>query len=183
MIFFCFFINLRNANFLRFDDFIFLIFSKKFLILKLKLFFVLLDVEKKKLKAHIEQLEREKNMSQGRLGEIAVKVSDLEQELLEERLATAAEKYRKKLVEKCAREQVIKDLDTYYRALDWAIMRYHKEKMKRINLIMKELWRQTYRGNDIDYIEIRTDDGEVAGGADKKKSYNYRYNFQILEKK
>ena len=142
------------------------------------IFFI--DDEKRKLKIHVEQLEREKNMSQGRLGEIAVKVSDLEQELLEERLATAAEKYRKKLVEKCARDQVIKDLDTYYKALDWAIMRFHKEKMKRINLIIKELWRQTYRGNDIDYIEIRTDDGEVAGGADKKKSYNYRY-FQVLE--
>ena len=30
------------------------------------------------------------------------------------------------------------------------------------------------RGNDIDYIEIRTDDGEIGAGADKKKTYNYR---------
>merc|ERR1712179_838408 len=34
----------------------------------------------------------------------------------------------------------------------------------------------TYRGNDIDYIEIKTsEDSEVAtAGADKKKVYNYR---------
>jgi len=29
--------------------------------------------------------------------------------------------------------------------------------MKEINTIIRELWRQIYRGNDIDYIEIKTD--------------------------
>ena len=32
-----------------------------------------------------------------------------------------------------------------------------------------------FRGNDIDYIEIKTDDGDVTtGGAEKRKNYNYR---------
>merc|ERR1719222_847475 len=55
-------------------------------------------------------------------------------------------------------------------------MKYHKEKMKVVNKIIRELWRNTYRGNDIDYIEIKTsEDSEVAtAGADKKKVYNYR---------
>ena len=133
------------------------------------------NAEKKKLKEHIEQLDREKHKNEGRMTEMTLKISDLDQELKEERLATAAEKYRKTLVQKCAEEKVIKDLNTYYIALDWAIMRYHKEKMKRINQTMKLLWRQTYRGNDIDSIEIKTDDGDVANsGADKRKSYNYR---------
>lgn len=29
--------------------------------------------------------------------------------------------------------------------------------MREINTIIRELWRQIYRGNDIDYIEIKTD--------------------------
>ena len=35
------------------------------------------------------------------------------------------------------------------------------------------------RGNDIDHIEIKTDDGEAAGGADKRKTYNYRYTYYV----
>jgi hypothetical protein len=34
---------------------------------------------------------------------------------------------------------------------------FHKERMREINTIIRELWRQIYRGNDIDYIEIKTD--------------------------
>ena len=46
--------------------------------------------------------------------------------------------------------------------------------MSQINKIVRELWRSTYKGNDIDYIEIKTDDLESAGGADKRKVVNYR---------
>ena len=65
-------------------------------------------------------------------------------------------------------------LNKYYIALDFAIMKYHKEKMKVVNKIIRELWKNTYRGNDIDYIK-KTEDSEVAGaGADMKKDHNYR---------
>lgn len=36
-------------------------------------------------------------------------------------------------------------------------MKYHTIKMAEINKILKELWESTYRGNDIDAIEIRYD--------------------------
>jgi DNA repair protein RAD50 len=39
-----------------------------------------------------------------------------------------------------------------------------------INEIIKELWRKTYRGNDIDTIEIRSDVETVRAN----RSYNYR---------
>jgi DNA repair protein RAD50 len=48
-------------------------------------------------------------------------------------------------------------------------MRFHSMKMEEINKIIKELWQQTYRGHDIDYIEIRSD-AEGAG----TRSYSYR---------
>ena len=47
--------------------------------------------------------------------------------------------------------------------------------MKIINRIVKGLWKDTYRGNDIDYIEIKTDESDaVSAGADKKRTYNYK---------
>ncbi|KAI8023783.1 DNA repair protein RAD50 [Camellia lanceoleosa] len=50
-----------------------------------------------------------------------------------------------------------KDLDRYYSALDKALMRFHSMKMEEINKIIRELWQQTYRGQDIDNISIHSD--------------------------
>lgn len=48
-------------------------------------------------------------------------------------------------------------------------MRFHTMKMEEINKIIRELWQQTYRGQDIDYICIHSD-SEGAG----TRSYSYR---------
>ncbi|KAF2071270.1 hypothetical protein CYY_007407 [Polysphondylium violaceum] len=61
------------------------------------------------------------------------------------------------------------DLDKYYKALDKSLMKYHNLKMDEINKTIKELWLSTYRGNDIDTIEIRSEEGTAAN-----KSINYR---------
>ncbi|OBA23026.1 hypothetical protein METBIDRAFT_34880 [Metschnikowia bicuspidata var. bicuspidata NRRL YB-4993] len=62
------------------------------------------------------------------------------------------------------------DLQTYLQALDNAIMKYHSMKMDEINRILRELWTQTYRGTDIDSIEIKCDVTNQTRG----RSYNYR---------
>jgi DNA repair protein RAD50 len=69
-------------------------------------------------------------------------------------------------------------------------MRYHKLKIAEINAIIRDLWTNTYAGNDIEGIEIRSDLDEeaaaaaaAAGGAGdgggvvaakNSRSYNYR---------
>lgn len=55
-------------------------------------------------------------------------------------------------------------------------MRYHTAKIDEINKIVKELWQQTYRGQDIDAIEIHADQGD----ATKTRSYNYRVRICAL---
>lgn len=50
-----------------------------------------------------------------------------------------------------------------------ALMRFHSMKMEEINKIIRELWQQTYRGQDIDYICIHSD-SEGAG----TRSYSYK---------
>ncbi len=49
-------------------------------------------------------------------------------------------------------------------------MKFHSMKMAEINKIIKELWQTTYKGNDIQTIEIRADQEENNG----KRNYNYR---------
>ncbi|CAG8461366.1 8092_t:CDS:1 [Acaulospora morrowiae] len=82
----------------------------------------------------------------------------------------AKEKYREKFIEVKTSEMGIKDLERYWKALDNAIMHYHSLKMAEINSIIAELWVETYRGSDIDYIEIRSDVEQVRAN----RSYNYR---------
>lgn len=49
------------------------------------------------------------------------------------------------------------DLDKYHKALEKALLSFHTTKMADINKVIKELWQKTYRGQDIDYIEIKAD--------------------------
>ena len=50
-------------------------------------------------------------------------------------------------------------------------MKFHSSKMESINKSIKELWNRTYKGPDIDGIEIHSEhEGETASGA-RKQSY------------
>lgn len=49
-----------------------------------------------------------------------------------------------------------------------AVIRFHTMKMEEINKIIRELWQQTYRGQDIDYISIHSD---AEGGGTRSYSY------------
>ncbi|KAI9302405.1 hypothetical protein BJ944DRAFT_242399 [Cunninghamella echinulata] len=80
------------------------------------------------------------------------------------------ERHNKQFIQVKANEMAISDLDKYTSALQKAIMRYHSLKMEDLNKIIKELWMSTYRGGDIDYIEIRSDNE----GSAANRSYNYR---------
>ena len=134
-------------------------------------------VMKKKDSLHkkYSQMSAEKNAKEGQVAEVQRSIREVERDLNQPKLKNAANKYKEMAVKHKLRLKVAEDLDKYYRALDYAIMKYHKEKMKVINKIIRELWKNTYKGNDIDYIEIKTtEDNEVSAGADKRKTYAYR---------
>jgi DNA repair protein RAD50 len=65
------------------------------------------------------------------------------------------EAYKSKRVELITTELANHDLDKYYKALDQTLMKFHNDKMQEINKIVKELWQQTYQGQDIDTIQVR----------------------------
>ncbi|KAK8394416.1 hypothetical protein O3P69_006540 [Scylla paramamosain] len=132
-----------------------------------------LTEEKMQLSNRGTSLQTKKSKLEGNLQELEKKISLLKRDLERKEMKEAAYNFKKKMLELKCTEMAVEDANIYHKVLDTAIMRFHREKMKTLNSIVRELWRQTYKGNDIDYIEIRTKDTE-AKGADKRQTYDYR---------
>ncbi|NXC70268.1 RAD50 protein, partial [Anhinga anhinga] len=130
--------------------------------------------ERKHLEDKIESLKRNHHVALGRQRGFEEEIVRFKKELRESQFKDADEKYREMMIIMRTTELANKDLDLYYKALDKAIMTFHSMKMEEINKIIRDLWRSTYRGQDIEYIEIRSDADENVSASDKRRSYNYR---------
>lgn len=98
-----------------------------------------------------------------------------EKELAKPEFKLSKSNYMKLFVEVNVIEKMINDLAKFKSALEWALMKYHAEKMGEINRTIRGLWGSIYRGNDIDYIQIKTDEEKADGkSTEKKRNYNYR---------
>lgn len=96
--------------------------------------------------------------------------SDILYILKKEKFKNVIEKYRKKNLEAQTIQIINNDLNIFHRILDQTLLKFHKEKMKKINIILKELWQTTYIGNDIDYIQINSEGKNLIK---KNRVYNY----------
>ena len=76
-------------------------------------------------------------------------------------------------VKYCLTKDISEEVAEKMSALEESLMRYHHEKMKEINSTLADFWRLTYKGNDIETIEIRSDVEKSQINA-RIKSYNYR---------
>ncbi|NWW73765.1 RAD50 protein, partial [Climacteris rufus] len=130
--------------------------------------------EQKRLEEKIESLKRNHHVALGRQRGFEEEIVRFRKELREPQFKDAEEKYRDMMIVMRTTELVNKDLDLYYKALDKAIMTFHSMKMEEINKIIRDLWRNIYRGQDIEYIEIRSDADENVSATDKRRNYNYR---------
>ena len=108
--------------------------------------------------------------SQGRVRAHQEAMEQCKRELDDPELKGVDKNLSRRVLELKTLEMVNGDLDRYHSALDRALMAFHASKMSDINKVVRELWQRTYRGQDIDYIQIRSD----AEGAQGRSSYNYR---------
>ncbi|XP_025779729.1 DNA repair protein RAD50 [Puma concolor] len=127
-----------------------------------------------KLEEKIDNIKRNHSLAIGRQKGYEEEIIHFKRELREPQFRDAEEKYREMMIVMRTTELVNKDLDIYYKTLDQAIMKFHSMKMEEINKIIRDLWRSTYRGQDIEYIEIRSDADENVSASDKRRNYNYR---------
>ncbi|CAF2122465.1 unnamed protein product [Brassica napus] len=120
-----------------------------------------------------ERLLSELNRCRGTVSVYQSSISKNKVELKQTQYKDIDKRHFDQLIQLKTTEMANKDLDRYYNALDKALMRFHTMKMEEINKIIRELWQQTYRGQDIDYIRIHSD-SEGAG----TRSYSYKVLMQ-----
>lgn len=113
----------------------------------------------------------------GRKQQLDDQVRDYRVQLRQSEFRNVEDRYRKKLIEFETTTMAVTDLDKYYRALDQALIEYHSTKIEEINTIIRSLWQITYKGQDIDSIEIVSgpEGGSDATVAAKKNSRSYDY--------
>uniref|UniRef100_H2ZIL2 DNA repair protein RAD50 n=1 Tax=Ciona savignyi TaxID=51511 RepID=H2ZIL2_CIOSA len=130
-----------------------------------------------------KEIERNKVRQEG----LEETVRGIKLELCRESLKFADERYKECMISATTLELASEDLDKYYKALDHAIMRYHKIKMEDINKIIRSLWQETYKGTGlyfsflwfhlhptyIDYIEICSSE-DTGSSASTRRVFNYR---------
>ncbi|RXI00562.1 hypothetical protein DVH24_000796 [Malus domestica] len=135
---------------------------------------------KPKVQAELEKLSHEReeflkrlNQNDGIISAHQSEISKHKIDLKNPDYKDIDKRYFDQLIQLKTTEMANKDLDRYYNALDKALMRFHSMKMEEINKIIRELWQQTYRGQDIDYICIHSD-SDGAG----TRSYSYKVLMQ-----
>uniref|UniRef100_A0AAX7VMA6 Zinc-hook domain-containing protein n=1 Tax=Astatotilapia calliptera TaxID=8154 RepID=A0AAX7VMA6_ASTCA len=119
----------------------------------------------------LQEAERNKERISTEMGNIQQDIDTQKVGLEEDQYGKAEELHRNKMIEMRTTQLLSKDLKLYEEALDQAIVKFHSMKMDEINQNIRDLWRSTYRGQDIEYIEIRS---EVEERSERRRSYNYR---------
>lgn len=128
-----------------------------------------LNQQFQRLKAKQDKLVEERAHIMGELKQLEERQRQIQNQLSTD-FKNVEKQYSEQLISLKTKEMAHVDLEKYAKALDIAIMKYHSMKMDEINKIIKELWQKTYKGNDIQTIEIRAD----AESAKGNRSYNYR---------
>jgi len=98
-------------------------------------------------------------------------VRTLKTQLAEKQYKRIDAEHREKLIEYKCVQMVVDDLNKYYKAFNAALMRFHETKMADINKSITELWNKTYKGSDIDGIQIKTEDEGMTADGRRKQSY------------
>ena len=139
---------------------------------------------RERLRAKMSELEQQRAQNVGSLEMLNRDVADRRATLAKDKYRDIDKRYLSTFVRVQTTELAIQDIDRYHRALEKAVSSYHQEKITQVNNIIADLWRATYRGSDIDTIEIRSEDehlasavgtgGAFGGGAVARRSYKYR---------
>lgn len=136
-------------------------------------------IEKKcdDLHKQYSDLDRQVNECRGKQHGLKENINSRKEELRKPELKNAEQSFKEKFSQVQVSSRVERDLQKYYNALDFSMQTFHKDRMSCINKFVREFWRVIYKGNDIDYIEIKTDESAAAAATkdtDKRRTYSYR---------
>ena len=129
---------------------------------------------------NLNQHLRNDALLEGRMHEVEKQVNSVLQRLNSRDYKNVNDEYRKCLIDHETVLLATSDLETYYHALDNALLNFHTRRIREVNKVIKELWETIYRGDDIESIEIISgEDGTTSAGTSKAaRSYNYRVSMR-----
>ncbi|XP_054153853.1 DNA repair protein RAD50-like [Oppia nitens] len=131
-----------------------------------------LKTKKSEMEREVRKLESLRSQSEAKQTPIIEMITRLEKDVKLEPFCSAEVKYKQKFIDLAISEIAGEDLNKYYKALDFAISDFHSKKIEEINKLIKGFWKQVYKGVDIDYIKIMSD--EIERSADKRRVFDYR---------
>lgn len=113
---------------------------------------------------------------EGRMDQLKIRLKEAHKEMnYTAELQGCENKLKEKIAAATILSTCLEDLENYRKALDSALMRFHKLKIEEVNTILRDLWPQAYRGEDIDEIYIASDEIESTAESSKGAlNYNYR---------
>ncbi|EAN92994.1 DNA repair protein RAD50, putative [Trypanosoma cruzi] len=124
------------------------------------------------IREKVSELERSRAQQEGNVEAMMQDITNLRSQLAREKYHDIEKRYRSTFLKVQTTEIAVADIEKYYRALEKAVQSYHQEKIAQINQILADLWRQTYKGSDIDTVELRSEDDVTSTTA--RRSYSYR---------
>ena len=125
----------------------------------------------------INQLRNQMNINKGKVMELNISLNKLASELRNNNYTEIEVRLNKLKTELIVTFAIIKNAQEYYEAIDQSLLKYHSIRMEEINKLINYYWSMTYKGNDIRWIEIRSDVERTL----KSRSYNYRIVFGAKE--
>lgn len=123
-------------------------------------------IKKRALEEKMSAVVQKKSLLQGEVNQLTLSKKQIQREL-ENDYKDIIKEYNKAYLEHKVLELSLKDLDKFIQVLDKAILDFHSTKIDEVNKILKDLWVSCYKGNDVDYIEIKSE-------SLSNKTYSYR---------
>lgn len=119
-----------------------------------------------------DKKQAERDQTSGHFHRLELQIKEVRDDLALPKNMNAFEIWMKKMHMRACVEMIVDDLESFRTALESSLTEFHKEKMQQINQSIRSLWREIYRGNDIDYIEIRANEPKEVG-VTRVRRYSY----------
>lgn len=127
-----------------------------------------LEMKSSTLKQKMENLREEIHKTRGQIEEKLPRINELKEHVNRSKYINAEVNLKMKQNEEIVIEKGLKDLELICTEIDNTITKFHYTKMKKINARIKLLWEEIYSGNDIQYIQIKTEETKKIG---QRRSY------------
>lgn len=132
---------------------------------------IAIDTEKQTLGEKRQRLNNDIVKKTGQETELLERIKDYEIDLAKPENRDASKIFKQDCYRYVAMKHVLTDAENYVKTFENALMQFHTSCMRQVNERVRQLWREIYRGGDIDHIQIKT---EATGGTQLRRSFTYR---------